>query len=243
MAERNGGGASSRCPRLRLLLAAWLLALASATTAAGHGDPASHYLEAESLYPAFADRPSQTLELRLLGHLQAAAQRGYPIKVALVANEEDLVDNPDMLRKPQRYAEFVGSELGGKLQAPVVVVTAYGFGVSGRALRGGRLAALDRADGRALLSGVAVPRRAHGDALAEAAIAAVRELARAGGHPLPANVPPAKVLGAKSGSSGDGLGINVWLIVGLFAIVFIPSVLLFEIWTRSSRRRRDHPVL
>jgi hypothetical protein len=242
MAERNGGGASSRCPRLRLLLAAWLLALASATTAAGHGDPASHYLETESLYPAFADRPSQTLELRLLGHLQAVAQRGYPIKVALVANQEDLVDNPDMLRKPQRYADFVGSELG-QLQAPVVIVTAYGFGVSGRALRGGRLAALDRADGRALLSRVAVPRRAQGDALAEAAIAAVRELARAGGRPLPANVPPAKVLGANSGSSGDGLGINVWLIVGLFAIVFVPSVLLFEIWTRTSRRRRDHPAL
>ena len=154
-----------------------------------------------------------------------------------------MVDNPDMLRTPQHYAEFVGSELGGELQAPVLVVTAYGFGVSGRALRGGRLAALDRADGRALLGGVAVPRRAQGDALAEAAIAAVRELARAGGHPLPAKVPPAKVLGANSGSSSDGLGVNVWLIVGLFAVVFIPSVLLFEIWSRTSRRRPNHPAL
>jgi hypothetical protein len=148
-----------------------------------------------------------------------------------------------MLRKPQHYAEFVGSELGGKLRAPVLVVTSYGFGISGRALRGGRLAALDRADARTLLSGVEVPQRAKGDALAEAAIAAVRELARAGGHPLPANVPPAKVLGTKNGSSGDGLGINVWLIVGLFAIVFVPSVLLFEVWARTSRRRRDHPAV
>jgi hypothetical protein len=219
-----------RCPRLRLLLAAWLVTVAVVPGAAAHGDPASHYLEAEALYPAFADRPSQTLELKLLGHLQAAEERGYPIKVALVATEEDVVDNPGMLRHPQRYADFVASELHGKLQAPVLVVTSYGFGISG-----------PRADARTILDGVEVPPQASGDALAQAAIVAVRRLARAGGHPLPANVAPAEVLGASSVGSADGLGINLWLIVGLFAIVFVPTVLLFEIWARTSRRR-DQPV-
>ena len=219
-----------RCPRLRLLLTAWLIALTAAAGAAAHGDPPSHYLETEQLYPAFADRPSQTLELKLLGHLQAAEERGYPIKVALVANEEDLVDNPGMLRNPQRYAEFVGTELGPNLRAPVLVVTSSGFGVSGR-----------QVDGRVPLAGVEIPQRANGDTLARAAIVAVRRLARAGGHPLPANVPPAEVLRASSVSSADGLGLNLWLIVGLFAIVFVPSVLLFEIWTRTSRRQ-DQPA-
>jgi hypothetical protein len=223
-----------------VLLATCFLALAAAISASAHGDPASHYLETEPLYPAFADRPSQNLELELLGHLQAAEDRGYPIKVALVANEDDLTDNPGMLAKPQQYAEFVASELelGGKLQAPVLVVTASGFGVSGRGLRGGRLSALSRADARALLHGVEVPARGQGDALASAALVAVRKITDAGGRPLPADVPPAKVLGA-SASANDDDAINVWLIIGLFAVVFLPSLLLFEVWIRVSRRRRD----
>ena len=228
-ADTDGGGAVRRRPHLRLLLAAWLVALAAAPSAVAHGDPASHYLEAESLYPAFADRPSQTLELKLLGHLQAAAERGYPIKVALVAGEEDLADNPEMLRRPQDYAEFVGGELGPEAKAPVLVVTSYGFGVT----------SLDLPDGRSLLRGVAIPRATGGDDLARSAIVAIRRLARAGGHPLPAKVPPAKMLGATNVSSSEGPRINVWLVVGLFAIVFVPSMLLFEIWTRTSRRRQQ----
>jgi len=104
-----------------------LLALAVPGGARAHGDPASHYLEAELLYPAFANRPSQALELRLLGVLQASERRGYPIKVALVATEDDLTDDPQMLRRPQRYAEFVAGELGSTQRGPVLIVTPSGF--------------------------------------------------------------------------------------------------------------------
>ena len=52
-----------------LMLAA---ALAAASVASAHGDPSTHTLEAENLYPAFANRPSQSVELQLIGLLRAA---------------------------------------------------------------------------------------------------------------------------------------------------------------------------
>lgn len=197
-------------------------ALAGSTGAWAHGDPASHYLEAEDLYPAFADRPSQGVELALLGHLQAAKKRGYPIKVALVASADDLTDNPAMLRMPQRYADFVASQL--PRDVPIVVVTPYGIGVAGAKTPMGRVE-------------VATP--AHGNELARAAVAAVRRLAAAAGRPLPAQVPPATVVGARpsTGSDGGGIGMNVWLMVGLFALVFVPAVALFELRARFASSR------
>ena len=59
------------------------------------------------------NRPSPALELQLLGLLGAAADRGYPIKVALVADEDDLAHRPIMLRRPQLYADTLVAELGG----------------------------------------------------------------------------------------------------------------------------------
>jgi hypothetical protein len=216
---RPRSAGSSKRPLTRLAAAAALIALAAAATASAHGDPAGHYLETESLYPGFADRPSPSLELALLGHLQAAEDRGYPIKVALVAASEDLSDNAELLRDPQQYAELAASEFG--LDAPVVVVSPHGVGVARPELAGA-------------LRGVDVPRRADGDDLARTAMVAVRRLAAAAGHPLPARVPPAAALRA-SPSSDDESGVNVPLIVGLFVLVFAPSVLFFEVWTRRRR--------
>jgi hypothetical protein len=198
-----------------------LLALAAPGGAMGHGDPASHYLEAEPLYPAFADRPSQAVELQLLGLLQAAERRGYPIKVALVAGEGDLIDEPSMLRRPQRYAEFVGRELGEGVRAPVLVVTPFGFGVSGAGVR------------RSVVGGIQP--HAGGDALARAAMAAVRQLARAGGHPLPADVPPAPMLGSKAPTA---TGSNELVrVAALFGVTFLLLFGAFELWARRGRPR------
>jgi hypothetical protein len=185
--------------------------LAAAAPGSAHGDPPGHYLETENLYPGFSDRPSAKLELALLGHLEAVEQRGYPIKVALVAGRDDLSEQVGLLRRPQRYAELVASQL--ELDTPVVVVTPHGLGID-------------------------PPRQAGGDDLARTAIAAVRRLAAEAGRPLPARVPPAAALrvSAPARTDDDG-GVNVALLVGLFAIVFVPSVLLFEVWTRARRRR------
>jgi hypothetical protein len=201
-----------------------LLALAAPGGAMGHGDPASHYLEAEPLYPAFADRPSQAVELKLLGLLQAAERSGYPIKVALVAAPGDLTDDPSMLRTPQRYADFVSRELGAGVRAPIVVATPFGFGVSGAGVR------------HSLLSGVRP--QGGGDSLALAAMEAVRQIARAGGHPLPANVPPAPLLGATAPADAGGAGSSGLVrVAALFGVTFLVLFAAFELWSRRGRRR------
>jgi hypothetical protein len=222
-----------------VLLAAVLMTLVAAAGARAHGDPSTHYLETQSLYPAFTNQPSQAAELRLMGLLNAARQAGYPIKVVMLGTENDVPDTPGMVKTPQRYAEVVESELEGvrTLEAPLLVVTPYGFGVSGPAMRGRRFGPLTRADARALVREVRVSRRADGDALARAAMTAVRRIARAGGHPLPAHVAPAKLVVPRPYQRpGDGPG--AWLPVLVFATVFLGAGLLYELWVRLSRRRR-----
>jgi hypothetical protein len=253
IADGSSGGATpggrrllarARTDGLRILVLAVLLALAGPNRALAHGDPASHYLEAELLYPAFANRPSQALELRLLGLLQAAERRGYPIKVALVAAEGDLTEEPELLRRPQKYADFVSGELGAGVRAPVLIVTPFGFGVSGRELRGGRLQPVSRDDAGALMRGVEPPRHAQGDGLARAAIAAVRRIARAADRPLPAHVPPAPVLGSgeRKVDSGTGRTTDLRLIAMLFVATFLLLWASFELWLRRPGRRGDGPA-
>lgn len=218
-----------------LLAAVCLAALAAAGGAQAHGDPATHFLEGDVLYPAVANRPSQARELALIGLLRAAEARGYPLKVALVANAYDLAFDTTMVRKPQRYAEFVAGQLDGghSLRAPLLVVTPYGFGVAGPEERDGRIQPTTRADARALLRGLRVPARAQGDALADAATAAVRRLARAGGHPLPAHVAPAAFV--YRGGPGAAAGGRDWSRVRTFAIVFgVLFLLAWLVYERSS---------
>ena len=168
-----------------------ILAITAAGSASAHGDPASHYLETDSLYPSFARQPSVEVQLQLLGLLQATERRGYPIKVALVAGVEDLVDDLAMLKTPQRYASTVASMIEHELEGPVLVVTPFGLGVAGNAASNGVLRPLTRGDARRLVRGLEVTREGEADALARTAMAAVRRIARAGGHPLPARVAPA----------------------------------------------------
>jgi hypothetical protein len=188
----------------------------------------------ENLYPAVANRPSPQLELKLLGLLGAAADRQYPIKLALVANENDLAHRPIMLRRPQLYADTLVRELGGPgaFRAPVLVVTPYGFGVAGPGARGVR-PLLDRLP----------PPGPAGDALARAGMVAVRQTARAGGHVLPANVAPLSAVqpsAATAAPTTAGNGPDVRLLAGLAAGAFLLAVLAFEIRLRLVARRGAH---
>jgi hypothetical protein len=179
--------------RVCLLLLVGVISTITATGSAwAHGDPASHYLETDALYPSFALQPSVDVQLQLLGLLQATERRGYPIKVALVAGAEDLVDDLTMLRTPQRYANTVASMIEHDLEAPVLVITPFGIGISGNGRRNGVLRPLTARDARKLVRGLGVPPDPEGDDLARTAMAAVRRVARAGGHALPRRVPPAE---------------------------------------------------
>jgi hypothetical protein len=183
---------------LRLLLATATARVAAAGSAWAHGDPASHYLETDSFYPSFASQPSQQVQLRLLGLLNAAERRRYPIKVALLTGPEDLVDDTAMLGMPQRYAEFVARAIDRTLRGPIVIVTPHGVGTAGKQLRDGGLHRITRDDARSLLRGIALPPDPQSDDIARTAMVAVRQLAREGGRALPARVPPAKLF------TGDG---------------------------------------
>ena len=210
------------------MVAALATALAVVGAASAHGDPSTHALEGDSLYPAVASRPSQAVELRLIGLLRAAERHGYPIKVALVANEYDLAEDTWLLRKPQAYAEFVASQLGPALKTPLLVITPYGVGIAGTA---------DRAQARLLLRHLRISRQANGNELARAATIAVRRLAAAAGRPLPAHVAPATAVwgGATAANAGDGLPVRraVVLFVGLFGL----SWLGYEVRSARARRR------
>ena len=132
--------------------------------------------------------------------MQAIDRRGYPIKVSVIANETDTGGESAPLADPQAYAELVVRELElfFPVEAPVVIVTPNGFGVAGKHLRAGQLQPFAGGDGRSLLRGIAVP-PLEADALARTAMLAVRQVARAGGRPLPEHVPAAKALAPPPG--------------------------------------------
>jgi hypothetical protein len=220
---------------LRALLTITLAALIAPAGAMAHGDPSSHYLETDQLYPGFANRPSQRVELELIGLLEATRQAGYPIKVGIVGSVDDLTEDPSMYQTPQRYADYVGAALGTpNVKAPVLIVTPNGLGISGAQQLGGRLRPVHRGDAARLLGAVSSSPTATGDELARTAMAAVRRIAAAGGHPLPQYVAPAKVL--TSNYNGDGSSLGMVLPAMLFAAVFFSAWLWFEVRGRVARR-------
>jgi hypothetical protein len=83
------------------VLATVLVPVAAATGARAYGDPTTHYLETDNLSTSYASPPAVPVELRLRGLLDAAAKRGYPIKVAVLASEGDTDGEPEPLERPQ----------------------------------------------------------------------------------------------------------------------------------------------
>ena len=228
-------------PTLTRLLAGTLVGaaaiFATAPAAFAHGDPSSHSLEQDVLYPAVADRPSQETELALLGLLYAARDNGYPIKVALVANAQDLLD-PSMLNRPQDYAEYVAGEVGRArpLRGPLLVVSPMGYGLAGNVPGdGGTLRPLEPGESSTLVAGLGAVAGEGGEALAIGAQVAIRRLAAEAGHPLPTVVPPAQPLRATAAAkAADGGGPNVWLALGIFVGVFLFAALAYEAQRRLS---------
>src|SRR3954468_2951546 len=87
-------------------------ALAFPVGALAHGDPTAHYLETDALLTTYSAPPDVGVELQLRGVLDAAAARGYPIKVALIASDQDTGGDPAPLEDVQGYAGLVSEQLG-----------------------------------------------------------------------------------------------------------------------------------
>jgi hypothetical protein len=162
-------------PRVLMLLAAVILAMALAPTRAqADGDPASDVLIVENVFYPYSPTVSLGLQGKLNAETAAASRRHFPIKVALIESPLDLGAITSLFGQPQNYADFLAQEisyLGNKQM--VLVVMPNGYGVSGLNHR----AAL-------AVRGIKKPVSRRSDDLARAAIVAVAKLASAAGHPI-----------------------------------------------------------
>jgi len=210
----------------RVLAALLAAALALPASAFAHGDPTAHYLETDSLLTSYASPPEVAVELQLRGVLDAAAARRYPIKVVLFADENDTGGEREPLDQTQYYAGVVGSQLR-PLKAPVLIVTPDRLGVAGTQPRAAR--------------GLELPQGDDGNALARAAMVAVRRLAADGGHTLPEYIPPAKnnPFGILDNARRDTHTANgPWLTAAVAAVSLLLGALLVVLYRRSPAVRR-----
>ena len=211
-----------------------------------HGDPTAHYLETDALLTSYAAPPEVSVELRLRGVLDAAAARGYPIKVVLFANENDTGGEPEPLEDTQTYAATVSEQLAEArpLRAPVLIVTPDRFGVGGAQPRGGTLTPITGPLAGELTSALPLPKEASGNALARAAMVAVRRLAAAGDHALPERIPAAKnnlsgILGDAASRNQDTSG-GPWLIAVVVAATALLGALLIVLYRHPPRGARSN---
>ena len=219
-----------------------LTAFAGSARALAHGDPTAHYLETDALLTSYAAPPEVAVELQLRGVLDAAAARGYPIKVVLFANEHDTGGEPEPLEDTQTYVKTVSDDLEAvsPLRAPVLIVTPDRLGLGGTQPRGGAPTPITPAIAAELARGLPLAKEAEGNALARTAMVAVRRLAAAGGHPLPERIPPAEnnltgILGAAGVSDSDTAG-GPWLIAAVVgASVLLLGALLVFVHRRTVR--------
>ena len=185
----------------------------SATVARADGDPASDVLAIQKLFlpQDAAVSPSQQAGLDAL--LTEATRSGYPMRVALIASPSDLGSIGGLWRQPQSYAQFLGQELSLIYRGHLLVVMPNGFGLYNFATPA---AARKRLAGTSTSGGLAV-----------AAVAAVRTLAAAAGHPLAAPTTQATDTRSIGGTGSD----TSW-------IVFAAGAMLVALaWTASLRAR------
>jgi hypothetical protein len=159
---------------------ALLALLALPTAARADGDPASDYLITQRVFLPYDTKIPKADQERLQGIVLAAAQKGFPIRVALIASPYDLGSVTVIWREPQRYARFLGVELSFIHKTPLLTVMPNGLGFywSGH----------DPSRATAVLTKIPVPHENGG--LARAGIVAVKKLAAAYGVKVEA---PAKV--------------------------------------------------
>jgi hypothetical protein len=154
------------------------VALWTAPTAFGDGDPASDVLVVNTLFNPIGSGISLGSQARLEAVLKASAAAGFPIRVALIAAADDLGTATAYWRDPKDYARYLWIELSQIYGGQVLVVMPDGFGLYG-SRSGSHRVATGELSVRASAPGP-------GDQLATAALSAVPLLARAAGHPIPA---------------------------------------------------------
>ena len=183
------------------------------------GDPASDVLVSRDAFVPLDAAATAGEEARLEAVVAAAARRGYPIRVALIASSSDLGSVTALWRQPQNYAEFLGQELSLAVHARVLVVMPNGFGLY--AAGGQRRSELVALAGTGPAGSSA--------RLATIAVTAVRNLAAATGHAVPAAALASTVNVGRSPASADTV---VWIVFAAGAVLIVLA------WAASLRARR-----
>jgi hypothetical protein len=189
-----------------------MLALAGAWSplpAQADGDPASDVLATQALFlPQDAGMPTgQAAKLAAL--LQEAARSGYPIRIAVIASAGDLGSITALWNQPESYAQFLGEELSLVFRGPLIVVMPSGVGLY-------NVAHSVAAQGRVLAG--AAPRGGIG----AAALADVRGLAAAAGHPLAQPTTRAPISTAPASSPVPWIALIIGAI--LVAVAWVASL-------------------
>jgi hypothetical protein len=152
-----------------------LAAALAAPAARADGDPASDYLIVRNVFLSFSEGVKLTpAGKRLLDTVDRANRGGYRIKVAVIATPTDLGAVGGIFGQPQRYAQFLATELSFVYHDRLLIVMPAGFGIFN--------ASRPVAAAQATLRGISIGRGVEG--LDDAGATAVAKLATAAGVPV-----------------------------------------------------------
>ena len=191
------------------------VALVAVPLARADGDPASDVLYTSNLFPSYDGGMSAASLDALKATLADARKAGYEIRVAVIAQPDDLGSVTALWAKPQEYARFLGTELSIVYTKPVLVVMPNGVGFyhAGHDTKGAAAAL------KPITSG-------SGDLLAQAAIDSVATLARQAGHPFT----PHSIAAARASSSHTALVARISI-----GVVLVLAVVVFLLFRRRRR--------
>ena len=163
-----------------------------APAARADGDPGSDVLVYQNLFVAADANISVPQQVELGNLLTSADKAGFPIRVAIVAQPDDLGAITALWQKPAAYASFLGTELSLAYAQRLLIVMPNGFGFHWQ--------------GHTATAAYQVLDKLHigpgGSGLAAAADTAVQALARASGVRLAA--PASVATGSVAGGSANG---------------------------------------
>ena len=164
---RAFGHARRRATRAALALAAAAsLAVGAAAAARADADPASDVLLQQDIFRPYETKISDELVRSLQSEVTKANSSGYRMKLAIIGSRTDLGGVPSFFGKPRLYARFLGFELAAFFKGSLVIVMPAGLGFFHDKHSTTR-------EERALS---AIKVGSGGDALATAAIAAIKRL-------------------------------------------------------------------
>jgi hypothetical protein len=197
---------------------ALIIALAAAWAsgpARADGDPASDVLAQQSLFLSQDAGLTAPRQEQLGALLQATTRSGYQIRVAMIASPTDLGSVTQLWEQPRNYARFLGQELALVYRGRVLVIMPRGAG----------LYQFNRTLSREQSALAGLPRPSPRAGLGAVALAAIRRLAAAAGHPVA--IP--NLTAPPTASSTDTTS---WIVFAAGA------VLIALAWTASLRARR-----